>query len=110
MLATLPRGDSERLIGAMAMIERLLDAPSVSARPAILRGPRPGDMGWVVQSHGSLYASEFGFDSSFEGLVAEVAAKIPQLIRRLAGTLLDRRDRWCPGRLDFSRQAYRRSR
>ena len=75
MLATLPRGDSERLIGAMAVIERLLGAPSVSPRPAILRGLRPGDMGWVVQSHGSLYASEYGFDSSFEGLVAEIAAK-----------------------------------
>ena len=43
--------------------------------PAILREPRPGDMGWVVQSHGALYASEYGFDSSFEGLVAEIAAK-----------------------------------
>jgi DNA-binding MarR family transcriptional regulator/GNAT superfamily N-acetyltransferase len=75
MLATLPRGDSERLIGAMAVIERLLGAPHVSPPPAILRGPRPGDMGWVVQSHGSLYASEYGFDSSFEGLVAEIAAK-----------------------------------
>jgi len=74
MLATLPRGDSERLIGAMAVIERLLGTPSGSP-PAILRGPRPGDMGWVVQSHGSLYASEYGFDSSFEGLVAEIAAK-----------------------------------
>src|SRR6266436_6420032 len=29
-----------------AVIERLLGAPSVSPRPAILRGPRPGDMGW----------------------------------------------------------------
>ena len=75
MLATLPRGDSERLIGAMAVIERLLGAPHASPPPAILRGPRPGDMGWVVQSHGSLYASEYGFDSSFEGLVAEIAAK-----------------------------------
>ena len=75
MLATLPRGDSERLIGAMAVIERLLGAPRVPPPPATLRGPRPGDMGWVVQSHGSLYASEYGFDSSFEGLVAEIAAK-----------------------------------
>jgi DNA-binding MarR family transcriptional regulator/GNAT superfamily N-acetyltransferase len=75
MLATLPRGDSERLVGAMAVIERLLGAPRVPPPPATLRGPRPGDMGWVVQSHGSLYASEYGFDSSFEGLVAEIAAK-----------------------------------
>src|ERR1700730_15039824 len=75
MLATLPRGDSRRLIEAMAGIERLLGDPRLSPAPAILRGLRPGDMGWVVQSHGSLYASEYGFDSSFEGLVAEVAAK-----------------------------------
>jgi len=32
-------------------------------------------MGWVVQSHGAFYAREYGFDSSFEGLVAEIAAK-----------------------------------
>jgi DNA-binding MarR family transcriptional regulator/GNAT superfamily N-acetyltransferase len=75
MLATLPRGDSRRLIEAMAVIERLLGDPRISPAPAILRGHRPGDMGWVVQSHGSLYASEYGFDSSFEGLVAEIAAK-----------------------------------
>jgi DNA-binding MarR family transcriptional regulator len=75
MLGALPRGASGRLIGAMATIERLLDAAHASAPPPILRDPRPGDMGWVVQSHGALYASEYGFDSSFEGLVAEIAAK-----------------------------------
>jgi GNAT superfamily N-acetyltransferase len=75
MLATLPRGDSGRLIEAMAVIERLLGNPRASPAPAILRGHRPGDMGWVVQSHGSLYASEYGFDSAFEALVAEIAAK-----------------------------------
>ncbi len=74
-LATLSRGDAERLIGAMAVIERLLGASRGSSSPAILRDPRPGDMGWVVQSHGSFYASEYGFDAAFEGLVAEIAAK-----------------------------------
>ncbi len=59
----------------MAEIERLLGESGGSPAPAILREPRPGDMGWVVQSHGALYAREYGFDSSFEGLVAEIAAK-----------------------------------
>ena len=75
MLATLPRGASGQLIGAMGTIERLLGAADAPSPRAILRDHRPGAMGWVVQSHGALYASEYGFDSSFEGLVAEIAAK-----------------------------------
>ncbi len=62
------RGDGRRSNGCSAN-------PAAAAPPAILREPRPGDMGWVVQSHGALYAREYGFDSSFEGLVAEIAAK-----------------------------------
>jgi DNA-binding MarR family transcriptional regulator/GNAT superfamily N-acetyltransferase len=75
MIAAVPRNDAERLTAAMATIERLLGASGVSNPPAILRDPGPGDMGWVVQSHGSFYAREYGFDASFEGLVAEIAGK-----------------------------------
>src|SRR4051794_36527361 len=71
MLDRLPTGSGERLVAAMVSIERLLEPPA-SAPAARLRGHRPGDMGWVVQSHGALYAAEYGFDSSFEALVAEI--------------------------------------
>jgi DNA-binding MarR family transcriptional regulator/GNAT superfamily N-acetyltransferase len=75
MLSALPPGSGERLVQAMATIERLLESPAGATPAATLREPRPGDMGWVVQSHGASYAAEYGFDASFEALVAEIAAK-----------------------------------
>ncbi|MCX7321501.1 MAG: helix-turn-helix domain-containing GNAT family N-acetyltransferase [Hyphomicrobiales bacterium] len=62
-----------RVVQAMTTIETLIDGSDTSQ--ATLRSPRPGDMGWVVQSHGALYAAEYGYDSSFEGLVADIVAK-----------------------------------
>lgn len=74
LIEQLPGDGGQRLVDAMAIIERLLgDEPP---RPeAILRMHRPGDMGWVVQQHGALYAREFGWNISFEALCAEIVAQ-----------------------------------
>jgi GNAT superfamily N-acetyltransferase len=75
MLQALGPEASARVVRAMGTIEALLSSPDAAKPIATLRSPQPGDMGWVVQSHGALYAAEYGFDSSFEGLVADIVAK-----------------------------------
>ena len=42
----------------------------------VLRPLQPGDWGWVISRHGALYHQEFGWDGSFELLVAEIAVGI----------------------------------
>ena len=39
---------------------------------------RPGDLGWMIQAHGELYAREFSWDGSFEALVARIVADFAQ--------------------------------
>jgi DNA-binding MarR family transcriptional regulator/N-acetylglutamate synthase-like GNAT family acetyltransferase len=72
LLRPLTAADQRRLVGAVQTIETLLGDAKPGRVPYILRPPEPGDMGWVVQRHGSLYAEEYGYDRHFEGLVASI--------------------------------------
>jgi DNA-binding MarR family transcriptional regulator len=71
MLSRLPDPAQEAVVGGMQTITQLLSDSPVSAWTT--RSPAPGDIGWVIERHGALYAAEYGFDHRFEALVAQVA-------------------------------------
>jgi DNA-binding MarR family transcriptional regulator/GNAT superfamily N-acetyltransferase len=74
MLHAVPAADRARLVAAMGTIEEVLAGRPEPHEPYVLRDPRPGDLGWVVQSHGELYAREYGWNAEFEALTAEIVA------------------------------------
>ena len=52
------------------MLER--DGP---AHIVLRRADQPGDLGWMVMTHGEMYAAQFGWDTDFEALVARIVAE-----------------------------------
>jgi DNA-binding MarR family transcriptional regulator/GNAT superfamily N-acetyltransferase len=77
LLAPLAPAQRLQLVQAMGTMQSLLDPEAAPPRPqaAVLRDPAPGDMGWVVQQHGEIYAREYGWNSEFEALVAGIASE-----------------------------------
>ncbi|MGD9804654.1 MAG: GNAT family N-acetyltransferase [Hyphomicrobiaceae bacterium] len=64
-----------RVVEAMRTIERDLELQGKAPHRVTLREPRCGDIGWIVHRHGALYHEEYGWDWSFEALVAKVAGE-----------------------------------
>jgi len=71
-----PLGEMERrqLVGAMNRIRRLL-GDNADDRTFILRDPEPGDLGWIIHKQARIYTQEYGWDWTFEALVAGIVGE-----------------------------------
>lgn len=75
LLASLDGTQRAAVVSAMTTIEQTLERPTQKPAAFILRSHRPGDIGWVISSQAKAYAEEYGWDISYEALVAEICAQ-----------------------------------
>jgi len=74
MIGDLNPVEQQRLISAMATIRAILDPDRADRATFILRPNQPGDMGWVTHRQGYLYWQEYGWDETFEVMLAGITA------------------------------------
>jgi DNA-binding MarR family transcriptional regulator/GNAT superfamily N-acetyltransferase len=72
MVGRLGEGQRHRLTEALRTAQDTLTRPRVGT--VTLRGPEPGDLGWVIQRNATVYAEQFGWNEEYEALVARIVA------------------------------------
>ncbi|SFP32173.1 DNA-binding transcriptional regulator, MarR family [Mesorhizobium sp. NFR06] len=72
LLDRLAPADQERLVKAMRTVQDLLGDRAEPKVPYILRPLQVGDIGWITHRQGLIYAQDYGWDGTYEALVAEI--------------------------------------
>jgi DNA-binding MarR family transcriptional regulator/N-acetylglutamate synthase-like GNAT family acetyltransferase len=75
LLRPLAPPQQAKVVAAMQTIEALLHREAGRPAAYVVRPHRPGDMGAVIRLHGTIYTREYGWDQTFEALVARIAAR-----------------------------------
>ncbi|TGS14928.1 GNAT family N-acetyltransferase [Mesorhizobium sp. M2E.F.Ca.ET.209.01.1.1] len=75
LLDRMAPADQDRLVKAMRTVQDLLGDRPESKVPYILRPLQVGDIGWITRRQGMLYTEEYGWDGTYEALVAEILAE-----------------------------------
>jgi len=78
LLRRFPDGHRGELVRALTGVRRLLEPRQGGAPAVVIRNHRSGDLGWILERHGVVYAEEYGWGAPFEALVAAVVAEFAQ--------------------------------
>lgn len=81
LLSPLGSRDRRKLLAAMDTIEDLLHHSTVPSADLALLPVTAGDLGWVLHRHGVLYFAERGWNTTYEGMVADILAKFASAAR-----------------------------
>jgi DNA-binding MarR family transcriptional regulator/GNAT superfamily N-acetyltransferase len=72
LLTPVDARDVGALTAAMGTVQRILAGRAPAAEPFKLRDLQPGDIGWITSRQAVLYHREYGWDITYEALVAEI--------------------------------------
>ena len=75
LLASLDDSKRAAIVHAMTTIEQTLEGSAEKPAAFLLRSHRPGDIGWVISSQAKAYAEEYGWDISYEALIAGICSE-----------------------------------
>lgn len=73
LLSALAEPDVATLLAGMRCIRQVLGDGSTDL-PVVLRPHQPGDLGWIIHRQAVLYHREYGWDETYEALVARILA------------------------------------
>jgi DNA-binding MarR family transcriptional regulator/GNAT superfamily N-acetyltransferase len=81
LIAGLKTEQRAALLQAMHTVESVLGTKDVSTA-FVVRDLKIGDIGWIVHRQGLLYSQEYGWDGTYEALVAEIAGAFAKNLDR----------------------------